>query len=252
MNPQSEATRALHEETQYERNQRYNPLVAWPHTFRYKHIISVFSDLSICKSGAQIKVIEIGCAHAKLFSILNARFDIDYTGIEVDEKSVNVARLRYAGNNNFRVLNNSAEHALSELQNADIVVALETLEHIPEHVVVRIVEAVALSKPKLFVCSVPVEIGPAVWLKNVGSLLTGYIRHKEYEWRETLWAGLYQLDRLPPHGTGHKGFDWRWLAQTVRQNMKIVQIRRFPISFLPAALAFTVFFVAKPRDSAQA
>lgn len=84
---------------------------------------------------------------------------------------------------------------------ADIIVALETFEHIPEHDVVRIVEAVAASKPRLFVCSVPVEVGPAIWLKNVGSLVTGYMRHKEYRWSETFWAGLYQLDRLPPHGT---------------------------------------------------
>jgi hypothetical protein len=136
------------------------------------------------------------------------------------------------------------------LKRADIVVALETFEHIPEHDVVRIIEAIAASKPRFFVCSVPVEIGPAIWLKNVGSLVTGYMRHKEYSWPETFWAGLYQLDKLPPHGTGHKGFDWRWLAQTIRHNMKIKDIRKFPFSILPAAVAFSVFMVAEPRDPA--
>jgi hypothetical protein len=144
-------------------------------------------------------------------------------------------------------MHDSAASALAHLECADIVVALETFEHIPEHDVVRIVEAVAAAMPKLFVCSVPVEIGPAIWLKNVGSLVTGYMRHKEYSWPETFWAGLYQLDKLPPHATGHKGFDWRWLAQTIRHNMKIKETRMFPFGMLPAAVAFSVFMIAEPR-----
>ena len=238
-------------ETEYEKNQRFNLLVSWLHSFRYRNILALFSALAQKNEGERIKVVEIGCAHAKLFSILNERFEIDYTGIEIDPGFVEVARSRYAHNPNFRVIHDSAENALAHLKNADILVALETFEHIPEHTVVRITEAVAAAQPNLFVCSVPVEIGPAIWLKNVGSLVTGYMRHKEYRWAETFWAGLYQLDKLPPHATGHKGFDWRWLAQTIRHNMKIIKIRKFPFGFLPAAFAFSVFIVAEPRMSAQ-
>lgn len=192
---------------------------------------------------------EIGCAHAKLFSLLNERFEIDYTGIEIDPVFVETARSRYGNNLNFRVVLDSAVNALPHMRNADIVVALETLEHIPEHEVVRIIEAVAIAQPKLFVCSVPVEIGPAIWLKNIGSLLTGHMRHTEYRWRETFWAGLYQLDKLPPHAIGHKGFDWRWLAQTIRHNLRVTEIRKFPLRCLPAAFSFSVFVVAEPRNA---
>jgi Methyltransferase domain len=249
--PLQHKEKAGNEETLYEKNQRFNALVAWLHSFRYKNITAVFTELARQKQESPIKVVEIGCAHAKLFSILKDKFIIDYTGIEVDDSFVNAARLRYAKNKNFRVLHSPVEEVLSDLQNADIIVALETLEHIPEHAVVRIVEAVAAASPRLFVCSVPVEIGPAIWLKNLGSLLTGYIRHEEYRWMETFWAGLYQLDRLPPHGTGHKGFDWRWLAQTIRHNMKILELRKLPVPFLPAAFAFTVFIVATPTELVQ-
>lgn len=138
-------------------------------------------------------------------------------------------------------------NVLDQLAGADVIFALETLEHIPEHDVVRLVEAIAVARPKLFICSVPVEIGPAVWLKNVGSYLTGYIRHKDYTWTETFWAGLYQLDRLPPHVITHKGFDWRWLAQTIRHNLSIIDTRRLPFGFLPASFAFTVFIIAEPK-----
>jgi hypothetical protein len=150
------------------------------------------------------------------------------------------------------VVHDSAKNAFSDFEHADIIVALETFEHVPEHDAVRIIEAIAAAKPKIFVCSVPVEIGPAIWLKNVGSFITGYMRHREYRWSETFWAGLYQLDKLPAHGVGHKGFDWRWLAQTIRHNMKIKEIRRFPFNMLPAAVAFSVFMVAEPREAMTA
>lgn len=235
-------------ETEYEKNQRFNFLVSYLHSFRYRNILTLFKAIARETGGKPIRVIDIGCAHAKLFSVLNESFDIDYTGIEINSAFVEAARSRYAGYPNFCVIHDSAANALATLEHTDIIVALETLEHIPEHDVVRIVEAVAAAKPRLFVSSVPVEIGPAIWLKNVGSLVTGYMRHKEYRWSETFWAGLYQLDKLPPHDTGHKGFDWRWLAQTIRHNMKIKEIRRFPLSILPAAVAFSVFMIAEPRE----
>lgn len=235
------------EETQYERDQRFNFLVSWLHSFRYKNILTLFRSVARKTEGKSIKVVEIGCAHAKLFSILNERFDIDYTGIEVNSLYVETAQSRYGNNPNFRVIHESAANAISHMKGADILVALETFEHIPEHEVVRIIEAIATAQPNLFVCSVPVEIGPAIWLKNVGSLISGYMRHTEYRWAETFWAGLYQLDKLPPHGTSHKGFDWRWLTQTIRHNMKILETRKFPFGFLPAAFAFSVFMVAEPR-----
>ncbi|MBL8419805.1 MAG: class I SAM-dependent methyltransferase [Dechloromonas sp.] len=222
--------------------------MSYLHSFRYRNILTLFKAIAQGTDGKPVKVIDIGCAHAKLFSVLNERFDIDYTGIDINSVFVEAARSRYAGDPNFRVIHDSAANALANLKHADIIVALETFEHIPEHDVVRIIEAVAAAKPRLFVCSVPVEIGPAIWLKNVGSLVTGYMRHKEYRWSETFWAGLYQLDRLPPHDTGHKGFDWRWLAQTIRHNMKIKETRRFPSSLLPAAFASSVFMIAEPRE----
>jgi SAM-dependent methyltransferase len=224
----------------YEERQRFNRVVAWLHSFRYRQIVALFDRMAREAQGQQIKVVEIGCAHGTLFATLNERFHIAYTGIENDASLAEVAKRRYGHQPNFRMIQDSVQNALDYLQNADVLVALETLEHIPEHEVVWITEAVAAAQPKLFVCSVPVEIGPAIWLKNVGSFVTGYMRHKEYRWSETWWAGLYQLDKLPPHGTGHKGFDWRWLAQTIRHNMKITKISKLPFGFLPAALAFSV------------
>lgn len=235
-------------QTDYERAQSHNKAIAWHHGRRYHRILRLFDKLAADNPGKTLRVVEIGSAESKLFALLNDRHNIDYTGIDVNADLVATANARHGHRPNFRTLNQPAQDAVDTMAGADVVVALETLEHIPEHIVVRIVEAVAKAKPGYFVCSVPVEVGPAVWLKNLFSLVTGYQRHKAYTWAETLWAGLYQLDKLPPHGTRHKGFDWRWLAQTIRHNMQVTTFRRIPFNWLPAGLAFSVYFIAQPRD----
>ncbi|WP_428819429.1 class I SAM-dependent methyltransferase [Microbulbifer sp. MCCC 1A16149] len=232
--------------TNYEKNQRFNPLVSWLHSFRHAHALQSIETLAVPHPDRPLKVVEIGCAHGQLFPAVNQRYNIDYVGIEPWHKFVKRANAHYGEHPNFKVIQGYAEDHFDVLANADVIVALETLEHIPEHTVVRIVEAVAAAKPKLFICSVPVEVGPAIWLKNIGSFFCGYMRHKEYTWKETFWAGLGQLDKLPPHGTDHKGFDWRWLAQTIRHNLKILKLRRFPFGLAPAQFSSSVFFICEP------
>ena len=39
-------------------------------------------------------------------------------------------------------------------------------------------------------------------VKNIGSALMGYERYKEYEWRETFFASIYDLDRVERHEFG--------------------------------------------------
>ncbi len=231
----------------YEKQQNFNALLTWIHSLRYKAILNFFKKLPIIDR--PIRVLEIGCAHAKLFEVLNQQFNIDYSAIELNTPFYEEARKRYGHFPNFSVINASASDSSSyqHFPKPDIVIALETLEHIPEKEVVRIIEHIAALSPEHFVCSVPVEVGPAIWFKNLTSFLVGYHRHKTYTWRETFWAGLYQLDKLPPHGTCHKGFDWRWLAATIRQNMQITRTLKFPFNFLPGGLANSVFISARPR-----
>lgn len=193
------------------------------------------------------RVVEIGCADGEAFHLLNRRFEIEYVGIEPHGPFVEESRRKYAKAPNFHIVQGRIEDNLSLIQEGSVVLALEVLEHINESNVVRIVETIAAARPSTFICSVPVEVGPAVWFKNVGSYLAGYHRHCEYRWGETFWAGLGSLDKVRTHKTGHRGFDWRWLAQTIRQNMEIEERRCFPFPFLPAPFSTSVFFVARPR-----
>jgi 2-polyprenyl-3-methyl-5-hydroxy-6-metoxy-1,4-benzoquinol methylase len=229
--------------TCYEKKQAFNPLVSYLHTTRYKHLIRLFTKLSAQAPSRTLRVVDIGCAHAKVFHILNSRFNITYIGIDQDETLSGIARARYSEHPNFKIITGSITDHYDVFQNTDVILALETLEHIPENLVVRLIEQIALAQPAAFMCSVPNEVGPAILVKNIGSLLTGYMRHKEYTWAETLHAALFNLDRVETHGTGHKGFDWRWLAQTIRHNMRIDQIHTNPFDWLPKTFSLSIIFI---------
>ena len=72
-------------QTEYERRQEFNALVSWLHSFRYKNTIGVLDGLTQGMRGGSVRIIDIGCAHAKLFGILSEKFLIDYIGIELRE-----------------------------------------------------------------------------------------------------------------------------------------------------------------------
>lgn len=232
---------------EYERNQELNRLVSWLHSLRYRDILPVVGRLAEDVGDRPIRLLDIGCAHARLFDVLRSRFPIEYTGIDPIPSMAEAARRRYGRHPRFEIVCDAVENRHDLLENRDAIVALETLEHIPEGAVVRLVEAIARARPRVFVLSVPVEVGPALWLKNLGSLLAGYYRHREYTWGETVWAGLGRLDKVPAHGLGHKGFDWRWLAATVRHNLALRELRRLPVNGLPIWLATSIFLVCEPR-----
>lgn len=73
----------------------------------------------------------------------------------------------------------------------------------------------------------------------------GYPRYKEYSWAETFSASLYNLDKVERHGTDHKGFDWRWLAHTLRQNCKIKKITTSPLQIIPRFLSPSIGFICE-------
>ncbi|HUF57148.1 MAG TPA: hypothetical protein VMM55_11385 [Thermohalobaculum sp.] len=55
-----------------------------------------------------------------------------------------------------------------------------------------------------------------------------------------------RLNRLPPHGTFHLGFNWIWLQQTLRHNLRIIEARSLPHPLIPKWLAPTVMFICEP------
>lgn len=233
----------------YEAAQNYSGLNSWLHGFRFRHLVGTAQRLAT--PGRPLAALEIGCAYGKAFGALNAALPIRYVGVDPHPDFIAEAQRRYGAQANFRVVceggNSFVAREGEGLGALDLVFALETLEHIQAAEVMQLLDRIAALRPRRFIASVPVEVGPAILLKNLGSALTGYQRHREYTLAETLWAGFYRLDKVAPHACGHKGFDWRWLAHSIHQAMPIVRIRRFPVNWLPGALSTSVYIEAAPR-----
>lgn len=245
-------TDAVSKAEKYEAAQNFNAITRYLHSFRFRNLLDVVGELATEVPDRPIDALELGCGVGKAYGLLSEHFDIRYRGVDLDEEMIAAARARYGQHDRCAfVCGDAADPQIFQPNSADIVFALEAFEHIPEHLVVRIVENVAhIVRPRFFVVSVPIEVGPAIWVKFLGSKLMGYTaRGPGYTWRYAWWAGLYNLNKLPAHGVRHLGFNWYWLEQTIRHNAPIRKSRSMPFRFLPKWLAPSVMFIAEPRKN---
>lgn len=227
----------------YERTQNFNIITKTLHKTRYRNLENIVLNLAK-NNDKPLRIVDIGCGPAEAFNvILQLGVKFEYIGIELRHDFSEVAFERYKENNFFQIICDSIENHFDKFDDADLIIGLETFEHIPEPLVVRTIEAIAKSNFKKLYLTVPNEVGPALLLKNVGSWAMGYSRYKEYTWRETFAASTYELDHVERHSTGHKGFDWRWLAQTLRQNVRIIRKTTSPISLVPKFISPSIGFV---------
>src|SRR5215204_6498274 len=94
-----------------------------------------------------------------------------------------------------RDLRDMAEEGFRLPEPPDCIIALETMEHVTELDVPKIVDWLARMKVPTLI-TVPNEVGPALLVKNLGSALMGYRRHREYRIQDTLNAAFGRMERL--------------------------------------------------------
>lgn len=236
----------LHE---YEQTQGFNLITRILHRTRYRNLESLVKRIS--KDKDRLNIVDIGCGPGGAFdAIMKLNLEFDYLGIELRKDFSDLASKRYQNYSNFRIICDSIENHLDKFDGVDLIIGLESFEHIPESIVVRVVEAIGKSDFGHLYVTVPNEVGPALFVKNLGSFMMGYTRYQEYTWAETFAASLYKLDSVGRHSTGHKGFDWRWLAQTLRQNMKITGNTTSPMKIVPKFISPSIGFLCKKDESA--
>ncbi|WP_250397473.1 class I SAM-dependent methyltransferase [Synechococcus sp. MU1651] len=235
--------------TLYEKNQSFNLINSYLHSFRYKVLLKLARSLSD-ESSEPLKVLDIGSGTSRCYDILKkSGFVVDYHAVEIDSTLSDVALRSFGGNPDFSLHVESVESWIGKFDGFDLIVAHESFEHIPPLVVSRVIDSLGKSRFGCLLVTVPVEIGPSILIKNIGSFLMGYSRYKEYRWHETLSASLYRLDNVDRHVLGHKGFDWRWLSQTLRLNLKIIKTLKSPFQFIPSFVSPSIGFVCVPDSS---
>ena len=224
-------------------DQDFNLITKFLHRTRYRNLEDLIIRASKEKKG-KLKIVDVGCGPANAYkSITKLGIDFMYVGVDLEENFCEIASQRYSQFENFKIICDSIENQFEKFTDSDVIIGLESFEHIPEWLVVRTIEAISKASFMYLYITVPNEVGPALFIKNVGSALMGYTRHKHYNWRETFFASIYELDKVERHGTRHKGFDWRWLAQTLRQNVTIVKKTSSPANFIPKFISPSIGFI---------
>ena len=172
-------------QSHYEEMQEFNLVTRFLHNTRYKNLINLVRRIE-SESDKTIRILDIGCGSCKAYNVIkNFVKDFDYTGIEISKEYCHFAERRYSENSNFHLINSPVNKCLKMIEEFDLIIGLESFEHIPERQVVRVIESIAKSNFKYLYITVPNEIGPALFIKNTGSFLMGYSRHKEYTIKET-------------------------------------------------------------------
>lgn len=145
----------------------------------------------------------------------------------------------------------SAPEVIDELKDDfDLVVCLETLEHVEDPAAV-LDTMVALARPGgLILVSVPVEVGPALLIKQAGRWAAnrdGSYGYERYAWKELLQAALFWdadgIGRANLHS--HKGFDYRRIRRQLKERATITRTWYSPVDLAGPITASTVFWLAE-------
>ena len=237
------------QEHNYDKLQNFNFITRLLHRTRFRNLEKLIIRASIEKKG-KLNIVDVGCGHAAAYkNIKQQGIDFDYVGVELRRDFFDIANDRFSQFENFNIICDSIENQFEKFIDADVIIGLESFEHIPSWLVVRTIEAISKSSFMYLYLTVPNEVGPAILVKNVGSAIMGYERHLEYEWRETFFSSIYELDKVKRHNLGHKGFDWRWLAQTLRLHSTIVKKTSSPANFIPKFISPSIGFICVKCDN---
>lgn len=222
---------------------QYNFITKFLHKNKYQILINHINKKFKKK---KLNILDLGCGTCNSFKILNEKFLINYTGIENETRIVNLAKERYDNFDNFNIINCDNEKFLTgkNINNYDLIICFDTLEHMNLNSAMIVLKSLKKMNFKFLYINIPNELGPSILIKNFGSMIMGYQRHKEYSLLETIYASFFLLNKIPIHNQNHKGFDWRKIRRQLYA-LYDIKIHSNPFKFLPSLISPSIFFICK-------
>lgn len=186
-------------------------------------------------------IVELGCFDGKLLEFIPT--PARYEGYDADlEGSMIVAQSRWT----FPFFKASKPDEFNPVGPFDAAVCMETMEHIPPHLVDGFLRKFA-EQARIALITVPNEKGILFLAKRTMQKLMGY-GLQEYTFRELVLATLGRVDQFPRYE--HKGFDYAKLIEQISAHFEIVSVTPLPFRFMPVWLGFTVAIVARAKPAA--
>jgi SAM-dependent methyltransferase len=178
------------------------------------------------------------------------------------------ARERFGALEGLRFIHTDEVAALPDAR-FGVVTCMEVLEHCPSDAAERVIGELRrlVARDGVVIVSVPVETGPALLVKTAARAaaglrgVSGYQQRERYtpdELARMVFAGattridrpVYETrfaDGAPNRYHGHKGFNWRLLAERLRQDFELRDVRFSPLNPLGGLLNSQVWMTCAPR-----
>jgi SAM-dependent methyltransferase len=218
-------------------------LTRWAHHARRDAVLKLIGD-QVFESAA-----DVGCADGWLLRDLYDHGVIKGgVGIDNEPEMLEAGRTRSTAQPELFFTTPEDEN-LSQ-GSFDLVCCLETLEHVEDvDAVVRQIAGLVRSGG-IVVVSVPIEVGPALFVKQTGrwwaNRLTDY-GYERYSWQELQQAGLrWDASKLTRTNIySHKGFDYREVRAMLSGRFELVRSVYSPLPWTGPWGASTVFWMLR-------
>jgi len=248
-------------EGQYARKQIFcrSGLISWSHRRRFEIALEIARDF------AGQRILDYGCGDGTFLAMLmdSAQPPKLAVGAEVSDELLAGCRKRFADLAGLSFVHVRELEAGGQAGQYDAVVCMEVLEHVVE------MDAMLASLERLLapggrlVVSVPVEIGPALLVKQTVRRIAGWRGIGDYpgtspytlaELAKSLLCGDQPHITRPRHRQpdgleffDHKGFNWKWLRKKIGERFDVETTSASPVRWLPPGLASQVWITARKR-----
>ncbi len=246
----------------YARKQLFsrNRILRWSHRSRFEMARRMVEPY------AGGKLLDYGCGDGTFLAMVHDLFP-RATGAEIDSARVEECRTRLDAfpSINFAL---TSDLARPEHDGAyDVVLCTEVLEHCLDIAVEAALDDFSrtVSPTGTVIISVPVEIGPALAVKQLVRSIAAWQRLGDYEHREKYSFAEFRTSLMASESTqierplysttlapnidlkyhGHKGFNWRALESKIRRRFRIRKIHFSPDG-VGKWFASQVWFVCSP------
>ncbi len=190
-------------------------------------------------------VVEIGCFDARSLDWF-PHLPQGYLGVDANwEGGIDLARQKYVGQQEYKFQVTEGYWEIPS-KHYDLALALETLEHLPDHVLENYLDRLKQVVTGHFFVSVPIERGLTWVLKRWAKAMLG-IPREQYSWMECWHAALGNMDKVKRNQ--HKGFDDRRLVQMLAKRFRILEVSGIYPGFGWLGWNFQVGIVCAPLMS---
>lgn len=247
---------------EYARKQLFGRgLIGWSHARRFH------AARRVVQPYAGRPLLDYGCGDGTFLALVRDAFP-DSVGAEIDPALVEDARRRFGTAGGPRFIHTDEVAALPDGA-FGVVTCMEVLEHCTAEAADGVIRALRrlVARDGVVIVSVPVETGPALLVKTAARAAAGLRGVSGYQDRERyapgelarmVFAGagtaidrpVYETrfpDGSPNRYHGHKGFNWRVLADRLRRDFDLRDVRFSPVNALGGLLNSQVWMTCGRR-----